>query len=158
MASPLRSPLRRQTHHAGKESPTRGKQSKSPIAKSTRPCQGVHADPEAENLRLKADALDIEHDIAHMSPALQRFWKVLFCLIQEILSLLFPGNLLLISFGRDRRRDFCPHDQNDLVNIYRTPKELSGQPWQSLTMYSFKLQAVSTTRGESKQLSGGPCG
>ena len=77
LAAPARSPLRRQL--LGKESPIKGKHSKSPIRKT----DGVGrtkqkpTETEAELHELVYEqAADIDHDIAHLSPALQRFWQV----------------------------------------------------------------------------------
>ena len=76
LTAPARSPLRRTV---GKDSPTRPK--KSPVRAAKQDPKkvlevdvGKSIDPEADALR--AQAQEIEHDINHLSPALQRFWQV----------------------------------------------------------------------------------
>ena len=64
-------------HPAGKDSPNRSKRSpirpgKAQDSKST--LQVKVLDPEADALRAQAE--QIEHDVNHLSPALQRFWQV----------------------------------------------------------------------------------
>ena len=76
LTAPARSPLRRTV---GNASPLRTKQSKSPIrrveAKNKLQANG-HTDTEADLLRHQAEAADVDHEIAHLSPSLQRFWQV----------------------------------------------------------------------------------
>ena len=75
--APARSPLRR-THAVGKDSPTRAK--KSPIRFAPKKVLEAEKivddllDPEADALRLQAE--NIEHELNHLTPALQRFWQV----------------------------------------------------------------------------------
>jgi hypothetical protein len=89
LTAPARSPLRRID---GKESPLHPKHpqpehSKSPIRRSdarTRLRSNGNMDAhqqvptEADSFREQAEVADVEHDIAHLSPALQRFWQVRF--------------------------------------------------------------------------------
>ena len=85
LTAPARSPLRRVLNTGGKESPIRGKQSKSPIrrtelinwAKQRSVAQVGPADVEADLIREQANDVEIEHDLAHLTPAIQRFWQVL---------------------------------------------------------------------------------
>lgn len=73
LTAPARSPLRR-TVTVGKDSPNRSK--KSPLRVDKQDCKAPARvlDPEADALR--AQAAEIEHDVNHLSPALQRFWQV----------------------------------------------------------------------------------
>jgi hypothetical protein len=83
LTAPARSPLRRVE---GKESPLKGKHSKSPLrrldAKTKQRSNGnMEKHPEtteADSLRLQADLIDVDHEVSHLSPALQRFWQVKF--------------------------------------------------------------------------------
>ena len=80
LTAPARSPLRRTD---GRDSPLRPKLSKSPIRRSDAKIKirfDGNMDPlpvstEADLLRQQAEVADVEHDIAHLSPALQRFWQ-----------------------------------------------------------------------------------
>jgi hypothetical protein len=80
--APARSPLRRILAASGKDSPIRGKQSKSPVRRSdvinwAKQRSTAIVDNEAEKIREQAIELEVEHDIAHLTPALQRFWQVI---------------------------------------------------------------------------------
>lgn len=92
LTAPPRSPIRR--IEAKAKSPLR-----RPDAKTKLRSIGNHVDTqppattEAESLRqqmaVELEAADVEHDIAHLSPALQRFWQVLLCkLILSILEII----------------------------------------------------------------------
>ncbi len=92
LTAPARSPLRR---IEGKDSPLIGKHSKSPIRRldaktklrSNGNMETLPEKTEADSLRMQAEAADdIEHDICHLSPALQRFWQVQF-MIKYILDI-----------------------------------------------------------------------
>jgi hypothetical protein len=73
LTAPARSPLRRAFPPSGKESPNRNK--KSPLQRGTsQKKQDSSRDADADALRAQAE--EIEHDINHLSPALQRFWQV----------------------------------------------------------------------------------
>jgi hypothetical protein len=81
LTAPARSPLRRVE---GKDSPLKGKSSKSPIRRldtktKSRPNGNMELLPEtteADSLRQQLAEADIDHDTCHLSPALQRFWQV----------------------------------------------------------------------------------
>jgi hypothetical protein len=76
LTAPGRSPLRRAFPTSGKESPNRPK--KSPLQRPGRksPLKKQEGSRDAEADALRAQAEEIEHDINHLSPALQRFWQV----------------------------------------------------------------------------------
>jgi hypothetical protein len=76
LTAPARSPLRRAFAASGKESPNRPK--KSPLQRPGRksPLKKQEGTRDADAEALRAQAEEIEHDINHLSPALQRFWQV----------------------------------------------------------------------------------
>jgi hypothetical protein len=65
----------------GKESPVSRKPSKSPISKADSKNWArnavftVNVDTDADALRASANELELDHDVAHLSPALQRYWQ-----------------------------------------------------------------------------------
>ncbi len=143
LTAPAGSPLRRT---GIKESV----HSKSPIrrldAKTKLRSNGIMVTTEADSFQLQAEAAAVQHDVAHLSPALQRFWQVNFHSRQ-----IHHKRFTINSHYRNPRKVHYRLDQYGSAKYFQNPKGLMGRLLHIYLMLEASLQTWQSTQERSKR-------
>ena len=124
--APSRSPLRHGFYKCTKDSSPFKKASKSPLSRSeSRARPFITQDLDAECLRAQAEVAEQCHEIAHLTPAFQRFWSV-----SKLVDTLIVKNQLCVLQNCGRGRNHSRLGPNGSALSFRNQRAPMRPLWQ----------------------------